>query len=105
MTVAKLLFGRGAYGRRLVTDSGWRDFLAREVTPRFPDGLTTFDAAGQWRDPPSGTISREASKVVMIAFRGDPTAHERLNAIAEAYKRRFSQKSVGIVISSACVSF
>lgn len=34
----------------MVSDEDWRAFLAAEVTPRFPDGLTVIDAAGQWRD-------------------------------------------------------
>jgi hypothetical protein len=44
--VAELLFGRGN-----VSDRNWDRFLADEVTPRFPDGLTVFDAKGQWRNP------------------------------------------------------
>ena len=64
--VAELLFGRGN-----VSDFNWDRFLAAEVTPRFPDGLTVYDARGQWRNPQSGTISRERTKVVMIAMPPD----------------------------------
>jgi hypothetical protein len=46
---AELLFGRNIEGRANVSDAQWTDFLGREVTPRFPDGLTVFEAAGQWR--------------------------------------------------------
>ena len=100
MVSAELLFGAGQ-----VTDAAWKSFVDREVTPQFPDGLTVFDGAGQWRDPARGVVTRERSKVVLIVFRDDPQAQERLNAIAEAYKRRFNQRSVGIVVKPACASF
>jgi Protein of unknown function (DUF3574) len=100
MLAAELLFGRG-----IVSEAAWARFLAREITPRFPDGLTVFDAAGQWRDPARGRIVRERSKVVLIVFRDDPQKQEHLDTIADAYKRRFKQQSVGIVIKPACASF
>ena len=61
--VAELLFAR-----EHVSEARWSQFLASEVTPRFPDGLTVYDAKGQWRAPGSKKISRERSKVVMIAM-------------------------------------
>jgi hypothetical protein len=42
---------------------------------------------------------------VHIVLPGHADDLERLNAIAEAYKARFRQQSVGIVLRSACVSF
>jgi hypothetical protein len=105
MLAAELLFGRRIAGGGIVSEAAWARFLAREITPRFPDGLTVFDAAGQWRDPARGRIVRERSKVVLIVFRDDPQKQEHLDAIAEAYKRRFKQQSVGIVIKPACASF
>ena len=84
-------------------DSGAADF-ATDVGVS-PDGLTVFDAAGQWRDPARGRIVREPSKVVLIVFRDEPQKQEHLDAIADAYKRRFKQQSVGIVIRPACASF
>ncbi len=27
----------------------WQQFVDRDVTPRFRDGLTVFDAHGQWQ--------------------------------------------------------
>jgi hypothetical protein len=102
---ATLLFGRYADGRPAVSNADWSRFLASEITPRFPDGLTVLDASGQWRDPARGVAVREPSKVVLIVYRDEPTAQARLTAIAEAYKRRFAQRSVGIVVSPACASF
>ena len=98
--VADLLFGRSR-----VSEANWARFLAAEVTPRFPDGFTVFDARGQWRDPAGQKISRERSKVVTIAMPPGADNDERLQKIIEAYKTRFRQQSVGLIVRPACVSF
>jgi hypothetical protein len=99
-TVAELLFGRSN-----VSDKAWDRFLTAEVTPRFPDGLTVYDARGQWRNPETKKISRERSKVVMIAMPAGTDNDARLKAIIEAYKTRFRQQSVGLILRPSCVSF
>ena len=86
------------------SDARWRQFLAREVTPRFPDGLTVYETTGQWRDPARKVIVRERSRVLRIVVPAD-VAQDKVHAVAEAYKKQFSQKSVGIVARTACVSF
>ena len=96
----ELLLGRGTAG-----DARWRQFLAREVTPRFPDGLTVYETYGQWRDPARNLIVREKSRVMRIIVAADAPAQDRIVAVAEAYKKKFNQKSVGIVTRTACVSF
>lgn len=101
--LAELLFGRG--GHPGVSNAAWKRFLDREITPRFPDGLTVTDAAGQWRDPATGSIVREKSKRVEIVLFGHGDNQARLDAVAAAYKRQFHQRSVGIIIESICVSF
>lgn len=103
--VAELLFGRDIGSRLGVSEPAWRRFLAREITPRFPDGLTVSDALGQWRDPDSGRMVREPSKRVEIVLPGKPDDPARLDAIVSAYKRQFRQRSVGLILQSACVSF
>jgi hypothetical protein len=72
MTQAQLFFGRDIERRAMVSDAQWRDFLDQEVTPRFPDGFSVADDAGQYRDQ-SGTIVREPSKQLLILSR-DPGA-------------------------------
>ncbi|KPB77637.1 Lipoprotein [Pseudomonas syringae pv. maculicola] len=44
----------------------WREFLDKEVTPRFPDGFTAFDAYGQWRDKGAAQPERLSTKVIVI---------------------------------------
>jgi hypothetical protein len=103
--VVELMFGRDI-GRRVgVSEAAWTRFVAREMTPRFPDGLTITDAIGQWRDRDSGRIVREPSKHVEIVLPGNADDDTRLDAIVDAYKRAFHQQSVGVIVRSACVSF
>lgn len=103
--VAQLLFGRNVEDKIRVSETEWTDFVAREVTPRFPDGFTVVDAAGQWRDARRGSILHEGSKLVEIVLPGSDDDRAKIEAIAEAYKRRFEQQSVGLIINQACVRF
>jgi hypothetical protein len=103
--VAELLFGRKMGTQGTISEGAWRRFVAREITPRFPDGLTIFDTRGQWRDADTKRIIREPSNIVMIAMPGNAEDHDRLNEIAAAYKSQFRQQSVGIIVRQACVSF
>src|ERR1700752_737176 len=57
----ELMLGRGS-----ANAARWAQFLAREVTPRFPDGLTVYETSGQWRDPATKAIARERSRVLRI---------------------------------------
>jgi hypothetical protein len=101
----ELMFGRHTRGPVGAGDAAWARFLAREITPRFPDGLTVVDAAGQWRDPASGRLAREASRLVIIVTAAGAPVDDRIAAIVAAYKQRFRQKSVGVVTSAVCAGF
>jgi Protein of unknown function (DUF3574) len=103
--VAELMFGRKIGDRIGVSEAQWSRFVDREITPRFPDGLTVFDTKGQWRDRERNRIVREPSKLVSIVLPGKGEDEARLNEIAAAYKSRFQQQSVAIVVRGACVSF
>ncbi|RAI33490.1 DUF3574 domain-containing protein, partial [Rhodoplanes roseus] len=92
------------------TERRFSEFLAREITPRFPDGLTVVDASGQWRDPATRRTSREATKLVLLVTPAEessaaPTREVRIAAIVDAYKRRFRQKSVLVLTREACARF
>src|SRR5215831_18665015 len=71
MQQIELMFGRNIGGRLGVSETAWSRFLAREVTPRFPDGLTVVDASSQWRDKERGALVREPSKLVTIVTAED----------------------------------
>lgn len=105
MLTAELLFGRKIGERLGVSGAAFRRFVDAEVTPRFPSGLTILDASGQYRDTASGTLIREPSKLLLIVLKDEAEGRARLAAIAEAYKSRFHQQSVGTILRPACVSF
>ncbi|KRE22600.1 hypothetical protein ASE66_25775 [Bosea sp. Root483D1] len=105
MLTAELLFGRKIGDRIGVSQTAFRRFVDDEVTPRFPDGLTILDASGQYRDRERGVLIREPSKLILIATPDETENREKLAAIAEAYKRRFNQQSVGLILKPACASF
>ena len=103
--VAELMFGRNI-GRRLgVKEAEWTRFVDSEIVSRFPKGLTVLNAAGEWRDAATNRIVREPSKVVQIVLPGQVEDIARLNEIVAAYKRRFKQHSVIMIVRPACVSF
>ena len=106
ITEYRLYFGRSdATGSPdAVSDEAWAQFLADTITPRFPDGLTVTDGAGQWRGE-SGEIFREQSKVLTLLVWPDDTALERLKEIATEYESRFNQESVLLTSAKSCASF
>src|ERR1700722_17264134 len=103
--IAELVFGRDIGHKLGVSESAWTRFVTREITSRFPDGLTIIDAKGQWRDSADGSIVREPSERVEIVLPGAADDEAKLDAIVTAYKRDFHQQSVAVIARPACVSF
>jgi hypothetical protein len=104
---SELYFGASPVG---VTDGGvaemrWREFLDREVTPRFPDGLTVFDAYGQWRDRGSHATERLWTKVLVILYEDTPQNRAAIDAIRLAWKTATRDQSVLLATTSVDVSF
>jgi hypothetical protein len=104
---SELYFGVGPAG---VSDGGvgemrWRAFLDREVTPRFPDGLTVFEAYGQWRSGGQSEPSRLRSKVLVILHEDTPANRAAIDAIRLAWKTANLAHSVLLVTERADVSF
>ena len=87
-----------------VTEQQWSDFLRDVVTPRFPQGLTTWPAAGQWRSADGG-LTRENSHVLNLVHGGDAAAEQAVRELVETYKQRFRQEAVLRVKSHACTRF
>ena len=96
-----LYFGRDIEGGGEITDAEWNAFLAEVVTSRFPDGLSVFDAAGQYREP-SGRVVRERSKRLAVVVFDAPAHRARIDEIIAAYKHRFGQYGVFRVEQPVC---
>ena len=104
-TAAILLFGSERPDGSVISEAEWAGFLQSEITPRFPDGFTVLAGRGEWRDTETGKIGGEPSHVVMIASEDSARTGANLDAVAQAYKQRFSQKSVGVLLTPACAAF
>ena len=87
-----------------VTAGEWQRFLAEEITPRFPEGLTSWAAAGQWRDG-SGRLWKEGSYVLSLVHPPSERSETAIREIVAIYKSRFQQEAVLRVRSPACMSF
>jgi len=88
-----LYFGRDKQAGGEVSEAEWASFLAEVVTPRFPDGLSVLDVAGQGRGP-SGAIVRERTKLLVVVVFDAPAHEAKLREIIETYNKRFGQRSV-----------
>lgn len=99
MLLVKLYFGQSGDAQ------AWDRFLAGTVTPRFPEGFTVYEARGQWTDPKTHRLTREAAKVIEIATPDTPAVRTSVADIARDYRAKFRQHSVGIVTSASCATF
>jgi len=103
--VVQLFFGQSIKNRGPVTQKEWNAFLKRTVTPRFPDGFTVYDAYGQWRDSETHHVTREKSKVIVIATADTAPVRANITDVSDAYRKLFHQQSVAIVTNSGCSAF
>lgn len=100
---AQLFFGRNIGAAPGVDEAAFQDFVARELVPRFPDGLTILAAEGRWRGA-DGVMVEEAAELVILAAEGG-VDRRALAQARSAYKVRFSQEAVLQSISRACLAF
>ena len=105
MVVAELFFARSISERAPLSHAEWAAFAAQTVTPNFPEGFTVFDGEGQWRNPQTGLIARERTKILLVAAKREPDLAQRLSAVIDAYKARFHQQSVGVITRDSCAAF
>ena len=84
-----------------VSELEWQMFLRDEVTARFPDGLTVWEAEGQWKQP-DGAIGHERSKVLLLVHSDTPDARASVQAVIAKYRKNFDQESVLWETSRVC---
>jgi hypothetical protein len=78
-----------------ITDEEFQAFIDREVTSRFPAGLTVVKAEGQfWAE--DGTLVKEQSYILILLYPYETfsKATTRVEQIRNLYKDRFDQQSV-----------
>ena len=103
----KLYFGLGPVDRpeQGVSEGDWRRFLDREVTPRFPDGLSVLDVYGQWQGKNQASPERLRSKMLIIDYPDTAENRAKIEAIRAAWKQKTGDQSVMRVTEPADVSF
>ena len=102
-SVSELLYFGTAKARGAVSAEEWSSFLGSVVTPRFPQGLSAWQAAGQWQSA-DGSLTRENSYVLNLVHPEGEAADKAIQAIVAEYKSRFQQEAVLRVKSHACIS-
>lgn len=103
----RLYFGLGPINQpeKGVSEADWRAFLDREVTPRFPDGLSVLDVYGQWQGKNQTVPERLRSKCLIIDYPDTPENRAKVEAIRSAWKQQTGDQSVMRVTEPANVSF
>ncbi|MGD0735811.1 MAG: DUF3574 domain-containing protein [Terracidiphilus sp.] len=103
----KLYFGLGPADNpeKGTSEARWREFLDREVTPRFPDGLSVADVYGQWQGKGQSTPERLRSKMLIIDYPDTKENRDKIEAIRSAWKKMTGDQSVMRVTQPADVSF
>jgi transcription termination factor NusB len=94
-----LYFGRNIGTGGEVSEAEFQAFIDAEVTPRFPDGLTVYDANGQFLDS-TGSLIQEPSQVVSLIFENTRQNQAEIDQLIEAYKQKFQQESVLEVLNT-----
>ena len=105
MLVTQLFFGRSVPHRGPVTAGEWSRFLREHVTTLFPDGFTVYDGYGQWLNPKTQAISRDPTKVVVIATADTRKCAPRSLSCRRPTERLFHQESVGVLSATECGAF
>ena len=103
----RLYFGLGPAdaSEKGVSEAAWREFLDKEVTPRFPAGLSVMDVYGQWQGKDETAPERIRSKVLIIDYPATTANAAKIEAIRAAWKQKTGDQSVLRVTQPANVSF
>jgi hypothetical protein len=103
----KLYFGLGPAddAGKGVSEPAWRAFLDKEVTPRFPDGLSVVDVYGQWQGAKEPAPERLRSKMLIVDYPDTQSNRDKIDAIRAAWKKMTGDQSVLRVTHPVDVSF
>jgi hypothetical protein len=101
----ELFFGLSKPDGSEVTPSEFQDFLNREITPRFPDGLTLLAAQGQFKNTQGVTI-QEQSRLLILLYPWSRTRDDsqKIEQIRLAYRNAFQQEWVLRTDGFSCTS-
>lgn len=95
----RLFCGRSIPDGGEVSDADVAAFLDEVVTPRFPEGFTSWTAVGNWRGEEEKTLVLELLHPYGRGF------DEKVREIAAEYRKRFRQQAVMRVSEPAFMEF
>lgn len=100
----ELIFGLQRASGDTIALAEWKDFLDREISTRFKDGLTVIDAHGQYLGT-TGRMYKEPSRIVVLLHQASDSVDALIDTVRSVYKRRFQQESVLRISTPVGVSF
>ena len=105
-TEINVYFGQEKGSGDTVDEEEWQTFLEDTVTPHFPDGLTVYDARGQWFDTAEERLYRESTKVLNVLVPADVVEDSvaAVHDISDIYKVQFDQQAVFYTSLPACAA-
>lgn len=100
----ELFFGLGPRGSAKNIHT-WTRFLDKEVTPRFPSGLSVLDLYGQWQGKNDSHPERINSRLLILVYPDTPENAAGIDALRSAWKQKTGDQSVLKVTRPVDVSF
>jgi hypothetical protein len=104
LVVNETLYFGTAMPEGVVSPQQWTEFVNDVVTPRFPQGLTMWQASGQWRSA-QGQQIWESSHVLTVDHPDDARSDAAVREIMHSYKTQYHQEAVLRVRTPSCASF
>ena len=103
----RLYFGLGPadHPEQGISETRWRQFLDKEVTPRFPAGFSVIDVYGQWQGKNEREPERIRTKMLAVDYPNLAANRKKIEAIRSAWKQITGDQSVMRVTVPADVSF
>jgi hypothetical protein len=93
MVRTELFFGLNKEHGGIISDGEWKQFVDEMITPRFPDGFTVIDGAGQYLDT-AHQLTCEHSRIVIILHDDSALSTSAIEQLRRVYKSRYDQESV-----------
>ena len=100
----RIFFGRNFPDGQSISDEAWNTFLADEITPRFPAGLSVLDVQGQWKDA-SGVLVKDRTKLLLILASPGDGSLQLMNEVAEQFLKTYPQGSILRSYEEVCAAF
>lgn len=92
----EIFFGQNLAGGKKIAQGDWQNFMDKELTKRFPKGLTVYDSYGQMQHA-DGRIERQSTWVVVLVLPEDPASEKSVQEAVDAFRKRFSKAQVMIL--------